>query len=106
MKTRAILISGILVVVVSTGLGVAGALWYVQRHGGTTLSHEKPQPDTRSFKYISMDKVVVMLRNAAGEPAEHYLALDLVFRTPAENEAVTREQLPLLRSVAVQSLSA
>ncbi len=46
-----------------------------------------------------------MLRGVEGEPAPHYLALDLVFKTPEEDERNAREQLPLLRSVAVEELS-
>lgn len=84
--------------------------WLLQKQiavaSATAADEPARQPiDTRAFKYVSMDKVIVMLRNAAGEPVSHYLALDLVFMTPLESERITRDHLPLLRSVAVKALS-
>jgi flagellar protein FliL len=63
------------------------------------------QPDTREYKYIGLDKIIVMLRRPQGDNASHYLAMDLVFKAPLETETVTRDQLPLLRSIAVKDLS-
>jgi flagellar FliL protein len=98
------------VTVLAVGLG-AGATWWLMK-GGTAISSaeaapapEEPEPDDRVYKYLSLEKVIVMLRGMEGEPAPHYLALDLVFKTPEEDERVAREQLPLLRSVAVKELS-
>jgi flagellar FliL protein len=61
--------------------------------------------DPIEYKYITLDKVIVMLRNGEGETGSHYLAVDLVFKTPPKTEKLTKEHLPLLRSVAVRSLS-
>jgi flagellar FliL protein len=47
----------------------------------------------------------VRLRRPAGDTASHYLAMDLVFKSPVDTEIATREQLPLLRSIAVKDLS-
>ncbi len=100
------------VTVLALGLG-AGATWWFMK-GGTAISsaeaapvpkEEEPEPDDRVYKYVSLEKVIVMLRGVEGEPAPHYLALDLVFKTPEESERTTREQLPLLRSLAVKELS-
>ncbi|MBL8265476.1 flagellar basal body-associated FliL family protein [Steroidobacter sp.] len=95
------------VAVVAIGLG-AGATWWFM-HGGSAVSSAEaapvPDPDPRSYKYVSLEKVIVMLRGVEGEPAPHYLALDLVFKTPLEEEKTAREHLPLLRSVAVKALS-
>jgi flagellar FliL protein len=98
------------VTVLAVGLG-AGTTWWMMK-GGTAISSaeaapvpEEPEPDDRVYKYLSLEKVIVMLRGVDGEPAPHYLALDLVFKTPEEDERVAREQLPLLRSVAVKELS-
>jgi flagellar FliL protein len=98
------------VTVLAIGLG-AGTTWWLMK-GGTAISSaeaapvpEEPEPDDRVYKYLSLEKVIVMLRGVEGEPAPHYLALDLVFKTPEEDERVAREQLPLLRSVAVKELS-
>ncbi len=46
-----------------------------------------------------------MLRSVSGDPMSHYLALDLVFVTPIEAEKITKDHLPLLRSVTVEELS-
>lgn len=98
------------VTVLALGLG-AGATWWFMKGGSAIASAEaapvpdQPEPDDRVYKYLSLEKVIVMLRGVEGEPAPHYLALDLVFKTPEEEERNAREQLPLLRSVAVKELS-
>lgn len=98
------------VTVLAVGLG-AGATWWFMKGGAAIATAdaaavpEEPEVDDRVFKYVSLDKVIVMLRGVEGEPAPHYLALDLVFKTPEEEEKLAREQLPLLRSVAVKELS-
>jgi len=90
----------------------AGAWWWLhsplrarfeaKAAGADTKAAE---PDTRAYKYVSLDKIIVMLRKPTGDATSHYIALDLVFKTPAESEEAMREQLPLLRSVAVRDLS-
>lgn len=98
------------VTVLAVGLG-AGATWWLMKGGNAIASAEaapvpeQPAPDDRVYKYLSLEKVIVMLRGMEGEPAPHYLALDLVFKTPEDDERIAREQLPLLRSVAVKELS-
>lgn len=100
------------VTVLALGLG-AGATWWFMKGGAAIATadaasmpkEEEPEVDDRVFKYVSLEKVIVMLRGVEGEPAPHYLALDLVFKTPEGEEKIAREQLPLLRSVAVKELS-
>lgn len=99
------------VTVLAVGVG-AGAAWWFMKGGGAIATADasvpkeaEPEIDDRVFKYVSLEKVIVMLRGMEGEPAPHYLALDLVFKTPEEDEKMVREQLPLLRSVAVKELS-
>ena len=99
------------VAIVAVGVG-AGAAWWMMKGGSAITSaeaapvpEEAPPVDDRVYKYVSLEKVIVMLRGVEGEPAPHYLALDLVFKTPEKQERIAREQLPLLRSVAVQELS-
>jgi flagellar protein FliL len=84
---------------------VAGgaAVWWVMAPHPT--APKAAANDTRDYKYLSLDKVIVMLRKADGEAAPHYLAVDLVFKTPNDSEKVTRDHLPLLRSVTVKALS-
>lgn len=98
------------VAVLAVGVG-AGTTWWLMKGGSAIASAEaapvpeESEPDDRVYKYVSLEKVIVMLRGMEGEPAPHYLALDLVFKTPEEEERNTREHLPLLRSVAVKELS-
>ena len=47
-----------------------------------------------------------MLRRAPAEQAAHYLSVDLVLATSPDDEKAAKEQLPLLRSIAVSALSA
>lgn len=99
------------VTVLAVGIG-AGATWWMMKGGSAIATAdaapvpvEEPEADDRVYKYVSLEKVIVMLRGMEGEPAPHYLALDLVFKAPEDVERETREQLPLLRSVAVKELS-
>ncbi len=99
------------VAVLAVGIGV-GATWWMMKGGGAIASAEAapvpeklPPVDNRVYKYVSLEKVIVMLRGVEGEPAPHYLALDLVFKTPEKQERLAREQMPLLRSIAVKELS-
>jgi len=110
MKTSRLVLLIASVGLFSVALGGGAIWWLLQKQiaaGATVVADEPGAPpvDTRAFKYVSMDKVIVMLRNAAGEPVAHYLALDLVFMAPLESERITRDHLPLLRSVAVKALS-
>lgn len=96
------------VAVLAVGVGV-GATWWMMKGGnlGVATAEAAPVPerDSRTYRYVSLEKVIVMLRGMEGEPAPHYLAVDLVFKTPEGDERVTREHLPFLRSVAVKALS-
>lgn len=95
-------------IVVLSVLGIAalaaggGAVWWVMTPHDTVETAER---DPHEFKYLSLDKVIVMLRKADGEATSHYMAVDLVFKTPSESERITRDHLPLLRSVTVKALS-
>ncbi|HMN43147.1 MAG TPA: flagellar basal body-associated FliL family protein [Povalibacter sp.] len=110
MKTSRLIIVVALVGLFSVSAGGATTWWMLKNRGAPPAgappeAAPKTVTDTRAFKYVSLEKVIVMLRNKAGEPVSHYLALDLVFMTPTESERVTRDHLPLLRSVTVKELS-
>lgn len=101
-KSTLLLIS--IIVVLLAALLTGGALWWHQQHPGPAAA---PTPHKAgNYKYVSLDKVIVMLRGRAGEPVSHYLAMDLVFKTQEDQEKTVKEHLPLLRSVAVKALSA
>ena len=105
-KTQLILIF-ILVGGLMAAAGGGAAWWWLNSRGATPqLAEQKPQVDTREYRYVSLDKVIVMLRGREGEPLSHYLALDLVFKTPLESEKTAKAHLPLMRSIAVKAMSA
>lgn len=101
---RKILLATIILSVIALG---GAAWWYLQPrlngHGHGVPA--KPAADKRDYKFVSLDKVIVMLHGQAGQPRSHYISVDLVFKSPAEREHLTKEQLPLLRSIAVRALS-
>lgn len=78
--------------------------WSAQRPAPAVGSaYARPAPD---YKYVTLDKVLVMLRGRNGEGASsHYMAVELVFKTPPEQERRAKDHLPLLRTVAVKALS-
>lgn len=83
-----------------------GATWFVMASQATSRPGKgAPVVDTRAYKYINLEKVIVRLRSAQDEETSHYMAMDLVLKTPIDDERVTREHLPLLRSVTVKALS-
>ncbi len=102
----------IILAVVAIGvLGAAG--------GGAYLYTKQPLPSKdgkhveeveakpkKPARYVSLDKVIVMLRRSPGETQAHYISTDLVLATTAEQEKKTKDDLPMLRSVAVRALSA
>lgn len=104
MKKKVVLIAAIAAVLV-LGSGGAAAWWFLKPHGGEHAEEAK-KVDKTVYKYVNLDKVLVMLRGREGEPLSHYLAVDLVFKTALEKEKLTKDHLPLLRSVAVRALSA
>lgn len=108
-KHTVLLLSAFLAMAIAA-LIAGGVFMWRQQHAQPAAAHkaaavEQPKPDANSYKYINLDKVIVMLRGKAGEPVSHYLAMDLVIKTREEQERAVKDHLPLLRSVAVRSLS-
>src|SRR3712207_5375799 len=109
----------ILAVALVSMAAAGGAVWYLgQKKEPAAVdeqaAQEKPAADPKKYKYVSVEKVIVMLRAEQGEqadpgtpanPARHYLATDLVFKSPLDQEKTVKEQVPLLRSIAVRALS-
>lgn len=95
--------------------GVAGgAVWYMSKGGEEHAAEEKdvkkkPKKEEKKSelppKYLTVDKVVVMLKHEPSDTVTHYLSADLVVATDAKREKETKENLPMLRSVAVKTLS-
>jgi flagellar FliL protein len=105
MKASTVIIIVLGTVVVLGGAG--GGAWFMLRAKDAKKADE-PKPvevDKREYKYISLDKVVVMLKPAAGDTDAHYVAIDIEFKALAESAEAVKEQLPLLRSSAVKLFS-
>lgn len=101
-KIIALVLVGILLAAASGG----AVWWWLQRAApSAAAAPAKPAFDKQEYKYVSLDKVIVMLRGGASEQQSHYLAVDLVFKMVLEKEHKVKEDLPLLRSIAVMALS-
>ena len=75
--------------------------------GAEKVAHaeQKKEKSDKPVKYVTLDKVIVMLKRSPNETVNHYLSTDLVLATDAEREKDAKEHLPLLRAVAVRALS-
>jgi flagellar FliL protein len=107
--------------VIVSAAGAGGAVWWFMpkpamaaaaeadgkhgdaKHGDKEKAKEKGK-EGKPAKYVTLDKVIVMLRRGPNEDT-HYLSADLVLATTADKEKETKENLPLLRSLAVRTLS-
>jgi len=95
-----------LAAVLLAGAAAAGGWWFSRQAAPATATAEaeppKPAPD---YKYVTLDKVIIMLRGRSGEAVSHYMAVDIVFKALPDQEKRAKEHLPLLRTVAVKALS-
>jgi flagellar FliL protein len=95
--------------VILSAAGAGGAVWWFMPKPATAAGAEKKEAEkpkeAKPVKYVTLDKVIVMLRRAPNEAESHYLSTDLVLATSPEKEKETKENLPLLRSLAVRTLS-
>jgi flagellar FliL protein len=112
MNSKLKMILGVVaVVLVSTG-AAGGAMWWMKSQeaapGAQKVAHAEPKKEKsdKPVKYVTLDKVIVMLKRGPNEATAHYLSTDLVLATDEEGEKPTKDHLPLLRAVAVRSLSA
>lgn len=111
MNTKVKLIGGFVLVALLAAGAAGGAMWYLARpvagHGEVAAAKPLPPPATgkKARKFLTLDKVIVMLRHGPGETDTHYLSADLVIATTEENEKLAKSHLPLMRSIAVSTLS-
>ena len=111
MNTKVKLIGGFVLVAVLAAGAAGGAMWYLAKPaaGHADVADSKPPPPpatgTKARKFLTLDKVIVMLRHAPGDTDTHYLSADLVIATTEEKEKLTKDHLPLMRSIAVSTLS-
>ncbi|MCC6069938.1 flagellar basal body-associated FliL family protein [Massilia sp. GCM10020059] len=92
---------------------VAGAAmwWYGPVPGANPLAAAEAEQlvdvdeNKEPARYVTLDKVIVMLKRNTGDTQAHYISTDLVLSTTEENEKKAKEHLPMLRTVAVRALS-
>ncbi|MYM89033.1 flagellar basal body protein [Rugamonas sp. FT82W] len=116
MKNMKMIIALVLVAVVGAAVA-GGAVWYMSKGKDETVAEadgkaakkpakkEEKKDDKSAPKYLTVDKVVIMLKRQPGDTLSHYMSADLVITTTEKKEKEAKEQLPLLRSVAVRTLS-
>lgn len=104
MKTIIAIAGAVIVSAVAAG----GAVWWFMPKPATAtaVAKQAEKKEAKPVKYVTLDKVIVMLRRGADDGAPHYLSTDLVLATDPKKEKETKENLPLLRSLAVRTLSA
>ena len=112
MNSKLKMMIGVTAVMLVCAVSAGGAMWWMQSQEqavpGAAAKQEpkkKEKSDTPA-KYVTLDKVIVMLRRGPNEATAHYLSTDLVLATTVEQEKQAKEHLPLLRAVAVRALSA
>jgi flagellar FliL protein len=105
MKTIIAIAGAVLI----SAAGAGGAVWWFMPKPASAADSEKKTAEkpkeARPVKYVTLDKVIVMLRRGPNEAESHYLSTDLVLATEPDKEKETKENLPLLRSLAVRTLS-
>jgi flagellar FliL protein len=114
MNSKLKMILGVFAIVLVSAGAAGGAMWWMKSQeaapGTEKVAHaekkkEKEKSD-KPAKYVTLDKVIVMLKRGPNDTVNHYLSTDLVLSTDEEGEKSTKEHLPLLRAVAVRALSA
>jgi len=95
------------------GAAIAGgAVWYLSKGpsdpaaaAAAKKKNEEKEAAAHPHKYLTVDKVIIMLRREPGDNQSHYMSADLVITTDDAKEKEAKEHLPLLRSIAVRTLS-
>ena len=114
MNSKLKMMLGVLGVVLVGAASAGGAMWWTQSQAAesavagaasTPQQAKKKEKSDKPAKYVTLDKVIVMLRRGPNETSAHYLSTDLVLATTEEHEKQAKEHLPLLRAVAVRALS-
>lgn len=108
MNKKLVLIVAAVLLVVAGAAG--GAVWYLKGSSAAAPKEGKPAAEEKKpgepLKYLTIEKVIVMLRRQPGDTVPHYMSADLVISTTVKQEKAVKEELPMLRSVAVRALSA
>ncbi|WP_296946692.1 flagellar basal body-associated protein FliL [uncultured Massilia sp.] len=111
MNSKVKMIVAIAGAVVVSAAAAGGAVWWFMPKPAAAAGAENKKAEAekpkegKPLKYVTLEKVIVMLRRDADGADTHYLSTDLVLSTEASKEKETKENLPLLRSLAVSTLS-
>ena len=100
----------IIAVAVLVCAGAAGgAWWWVQQQSGAAPAAQTVQAaaklDASQPSYVTLDKIVVMLRPEPERTQNTYVSVDLVFRTDKAHTKEVKGELPMLKGVAVRTVS-
>ncbi|WJF90781.1 flagellar basal body-associated FliL family protein [Paraburkholderia bonniea] len=105
---KIVLISAVALLVVVAGGLTAAKLASVWPFASSTPDSEPVEVAIADgdFRYVPLDKLIVMLRDSEHGTRSRYLAMDLVFKvaTPKQEKQI-RDKLPLLRATAHRVLS-
>jgi flagellar FliL protein len=116
MKKNMKLIIGVVLVLVVGAAVAGGAFWYMSKGAEHAEESADGKPAKKTAKkeekkkegppkYLTVDKVIIMLKRQPGDTTAHYMSADLVITTDEKAEKEAKEHLPMLRSVAVRTLS-
>lgn len=100
-KTVTIILAATVVLCAAIG---GGAWWWVQQQGSAAVP-KAATLDANTPSYVTLDKIVVMLRPTSLRVNNSYMSVDLVFRTDKAHEKAVKADLPMLKGVAVRTLS-
>ncbi|MDR7051440.1 flagellar FliL protein [Duganella sp. 3397] len=110
---KKIIVAIALVVVVGAAVA-GGAFWYMSKGAdhaeetsadGKKAAKKEEKKKEGPPKYLTVDKVIIMLKRSPGDTTAHYMSADLVITTDEKTAGRAKEHLPMLRSVAVRTLS-
>lgn len=84
-----------------------GAWWWMQQQSAVASVKSTPMAklDASQPSYLTLDKIVVMLRPEPERSQNTYVSVDLVFRTDKVHAKEFKGELPMLKGVAVRTLS-
>jgi flagellar FliL protein len=100
----------VVVVAILAAAAAGGVVWWKlgQNHNqahDVDAGKSKPAKSDVEYKYVTLDKVLVMLQGSGQGATQHYIVVDLVFKSTHEDDKRIKEHLPLLRTIAVKALS-
>lgn len=103
MKKSMVIVIALALVVCAAVAGAAGWWSQQQKTSAAPAPAAAPAMNPRQAAYVTLEKVVVMMRSESGRT--HYVSADLVLSTDKPHEKAAKAALPMLKGVAVRSFS-